>query len=65
VEDATVPLGLRCRIKEAEQGHDRAEALVLGTLHMLAQLKDFGTQTQIWMGDLLQMLRKAGLRFAH
>jgi len=65
VEDETVPLGFRFRLKTAEQGRERAEQLALGTGHMLNQLKDFGAQTQLWMGDLLRNLAKAGMRFDH
>ena len=66
IEDASVqPLGFRFRVKTAEQGPERAEALVLGTGHMLHSLEDFGIQTQRWMHDLLQMLRRHGIRFAH
>jgi len=64
-EDESLPLGFRFRVKSEEQGRDRAEQLVLGTGHMLHSLKDFGAQTQIWMGDLLANLAKAGLRFNH
>ena len=36
IEDDTIqPLGFRFRVKEAEQGPERAHALVLGTAHML------------------------------
>ena len=66
IEDDTIqPLGFRFRVKEAEQGPERTHALVLGTAHMLCQLLDFGNQTRLWMGDLLQMLRKTGLRITH
>ncbi len=66
IEDETVqPLGFRFRLTAAEQGEERARALALGTGHMLHQLHDFGAQTHIWMGDLLAMLRKAGMRFTH
>jgi hypothetical protein len=66
IEDESVePLGFRFRIKESEQGRERAEALTLGTGHMLHQMKDFGAQTQLWMGDLLVNLRKAGITFSH
>jgi hypothetical protein len=65
IEDDSVPLGFRFRLKTAEQGTERAEQLALGTGHMLHQLKDFGAQTQVWMGDLLRNLAKAGLRFNH
>ena len=65
IEDETLPLGFRFRLKTAEQGPERAAALALGTGHMLHQLKDFGAQTQLWMGDLLTNLAKAGMHFAH
>ena len=65
VEDKTLPLGIRWRLKTAEQGEERARQLALGTGHMLHQLKDFGTQTQLWMGDMLKMLARAGMRFDH
>lgn len=65
IEDHTLPLGFRVRLKTAEQGQERAEQLALGTGHMLHQFKDFGTQTQVWMGDILVMLKKAGMRFTH
>jgi len=65
VEDETIPLGFRFRLKEAEQGTERATALALGTGHLLHQLKDFGAQTQLWMGDLLRLLKQAGMSFTH
>lgn len=65
VEDDTIPLGFRFRLKTEEQGQERAERLALGTGHMLHQLKDFGAQTQLWMGDMLAMLRKSGMSFTH
>jgi hypothetical protein len=66
VEDETVqPLGFRIRVKTAEQGEGRAKALALGTAHLFCQLKDFGAQTQLWMGDLIGLLRKAGWDFVH
>jgi hypothetical protein len=65
VEDDALPLGFRFRLKTDEQGKERAQTLALGTGHMLHQLKDFGAQTQVWMGDLLRNLAHAGLRFTH
>jgi hypothetical protein len=65
IEDDTLELGFRFRLKTAEQGPERAEQLALGTGHMLHQLKDFGAQTQLWMGDLLRNLARAGMRFSH
>jgi len=65
VEDDTLPLGFRFRLKTSEQGQERAEQLALGTGHMLHQLKDFGEQTKLWMGDLLANLARAGMTFHH
>ena len=65
IEDDSLPLGFRFRLKTAEQGEERANQLALGTGHMLHSLKDFGAQTQIWMGDLLKNLARAGLTFQH
>jgi len=63
VEDPTLPLGFRFRLKTAEVGEERAEQLALGTGHMLHQLKDFGAQTDLWMTDLLAILARAGVTF--
>jgi hypothetical protein len=65
IEDESLPLGFRFRLKTAEQGQARAEQLALGTGHMLHQLKDFGHQTKVWMSDLLANLAKAGMKFDH
>ena len=65
VEDDTLPLGFRIRVKEAEQGLARTRAWMEGTAHMLCQLQDFGTQTRVWMGDLLRILKQSGLRITH
>lgn len=65
VEDDSLAMGFRFRLKEAEQGKERAHALMLGTAHMLCVLKDFGQQTQVWMGDLLRILRKTGVQITH
>lgn len=65
IEDASLPLGFRFRLKTAEQGEKRARQLAAGTGHMLHQLKDFGHQTQVWMSDLLANLAKAGMTFHH
>ena len=63
VEDPTLPLGFRFRLKTAELGEERAHQLALGTGHMLHQLKDFGAQTDLWMTDLLAILAQAGVTF--
>lgn len=65
IEDESLPLGFRFRLKSAEQGQERAEQLALGTGHMLYELQHFGEQTKVWMGDLLANLAKAGMTFFH
>mgnify|MGYP001592537468 FL=1 len=65
VEDPTVPLGFRIRAKSADLGHDRAHALTVGAAHVICSLKDFGQQTQVWMSDLLRLLRRAGVQVTH
>lgn len=65
IEDDSVPLGFRFRLKTAEQGKERAHQLARGTGHMLHQLHDFGQQTRLWMGDLLAILKQAGMKFDH
>ena len=65
VEDESTPMGFRIRAKEAEQGPERSHALLLGTVHLFCQLKDFGAQTQVWMQDLLRVLRKSGIQYTH
>ena len=65
VEDATLPLGFRIRAKSADLGHDRAQYLMNGVGAVLGGLKDFATQTQVWMQDLTRLLRKAGVQVSH
>jgi hypothetical protein len=65
IEDEALPMGIRIRLKEAEQGAARTHALALGTAHVFCQLKDFGAQTQLWMQDFLSMLKRAGMRIHH
>ena len=66
VEDATVhPLGFRIRVNQDALGKDRARALALGTAHLFCNLKDFGAQTHLWMGDLLALVKKAGWDIVH
>lgn len=55
------PLGFRVRAKSAELGHERAQALVEGVGQTLGALLDFSRQTDVWMRDLMRMLRKAGV----
>lgn len=63
--DASTPLGFRFRAKSAEEGKERTERCVLGAMHTICQLHDFGFQTETWMEDLMIMLRDAGIDFSH
>lgn len=65
IEDDDQPMGLRLRVKTAEQGADRAQQLAAGTAHLFCQLKDFGAQTQLWMTDWLHILKQAGIVIRH
>lgn len=63
--DPDLPLGFRFRAKSAEEGKETAKKRVLGAMHTICQLHDFGVQTETWMEDLMIMLRKAGIDFEH
>ena len=65
IRDETLPLGFRIRAKSQDLGHDRAQMLMEGTGQVIAGLKDFGQQTQVWMQDLLRLLRKAGIQITY
>lgn len=65
VEDATTPLGFRIRAKTAELGAERAQALLEGTAWCLGAMRNFGRQCEQWGKDLMQVLRKAGLRIEY
>ena len=64
-EDASLPLGFRIRVKTAEQGVDRAQAMVEGTAWMLGAMRDFGRQCEQWGQDLMRTLRRAGVRLSY
>lgn len=65
VEDDTLPLGIRIRINQKEMGEDRAHQIAEGTAWTFGSLMDFGTQTKIWMNDMMGFLRKSGMRIVH
>lgn len=65
VEDDTLPLGFRIRIKQDELGSERAHQVAEGTAWTFGALMDFGSQTKMWMGDLMGILRKSGMRIHH
>lgn len=65
VKDPTLPMGFRIRAKSDELGHERAHEFVEGAAWTMGALRDFARQTEIWMRDLMQMLRKNGVRLTY
>lgn len=65
VEDDELPLGFRIRVKTAEQGPERAQAMVEGTAWMLGAMRDFGRQCEQWGKEMMQLLRKAGVGLSY
>jgi len=65
IEDDSLPMGFRIRLKTAEQGAERAQALAEGTAWTFGALLDFGTQTRTWGHDMLTLLRQAGMNIVH
>lgn len=63
--DASTPMGWRFRAKTAETGKEETERRVMGAMHTICQLCDFGYQTAGHMDDLKEMLRQAGIDFTH
>ena len=59
------PLGIRIRAVSAEDGKEATQARVDGAVHTLAQLHDFGERLMEHMGQMLAMLRQAGIDFEH
>ncbi len=64
-KDRSTPLGFRFRAISAETGKNETERRVVGGMHTICQLSDFGAQTMDWMEQLKAMLRKAGIDFEH
>lgn len=64
-KDNSTPLGFRFRAKTADTGKRETERRVLGGMHTICQLSDFGEQTTAWMEDLKLLLRRAGIDFEH
>jgi hypothetical protein len=64
-KDKATPLGFRFRAISADTGKRETERRVLGGMHTICQLSDFGAQTMDWMEQLKAMLRKAGIDFEH
>ena len=65
VEDATMPLGFRIRIKTADLGTERAQAFAEGAAWTCGLFLDFATQTSRWFKDILQLLRRNGMRVTY
>lgn len=65
IDDKSTPMGFRIRAREAELGRDRAGELLLGSAQVLTSMQDFGNQTRLWAGDMIKLLRKAGLHIDH
>jgi hypothetical protein len=65
VEDPALPLGIRIRAKTAELGVARAQAFMEGTGWTLGALRDFARMTEAWMHDMMQMLRRHGVRLSY
>jgi hypothetical protein len=65
-KDRAAPLGFRFRAVSSDRtGKAETERRVLGAMHTICQLSDFGEQTTAWMEDLKLMLRRAGIDFTH
>lgn len=64
-KDRSLPLGFRFRAKSAETGKRETERRVVGGVHTICQLSDFGSQTMDWMEQLKASLRAAGVDFEH
>lgn len=65
VADATTPLGFRIRIKTADLGAERAQAVAEGAGWTCGMLLAFATQTSRWFKDVLQLLRRNGMRVTY
>jgi hypothetical protein len=65
IEDESVPLGFRIRAKSEELGHDRAQAMMEGTVWMLGAMRNFGRQCEQWGKDLMRLLQSSGLRITY
>lgn len=64
-KDRATPLGFRFRAVTGDTGKRETERRVLGGMHTICQLSDFGAQTLDWMEQLKLMLRNAGVDFEH
>lgn len=64
-KDHATPLGFRFRAISRDTGKRETERRVMGGMHTVCQLSDFGAQTMDWMEQLKALLRKAGIDFEH
>ena len=65
IEEATAPLGFHMRIKTADLGAERAQACAEGTAWTCGLCLDFAMQTSRWFTDLMQLLRRNGMRITY
>lgn len=63
--DPDTPMGFRLRAISDQEGKQTAHKRVEGAMHTVCQLADFGVQTVMWMEDLQQLARDAGIDFEH
>lgn len=61
IDDKDTPMGFRIRARQEELGPERAKQLIEGSAFTLTSMQDFGNQTRLWAGDLISILKKAGI----
>jgi hypothetical protein len=63
--DPTTDSGFRMRADTAELGAQQAHKKIEGAAHTICSMLDFGSQTEMWMEDLLGLLQSAGVEVHH
>ena len=64
--DPDSPLGWRFRaVSGGSESRAELEAKVVGAMHTICQLGDFGEQTMEWMRQFASSLRDRGIDFEH
>lgn len=61
VEDSNTPMGFRIRARQEELGPERAKELIEGAAFVMTAMQDFGNQTRLWAGDLIKIMKQAGI----
>jgi hypothetical protein len=64
-KDDSAQLGFRFRAQSVADGKELTEKRVLGAMHTICQISDFGEQTTTWMEDMKLALRRRGIEFTH